>query len=168
MIEVLKRRRIGAATGVALLGVVASGPLLASGSAAARTIGGPPVAHTARTLKATDKAELHKVSVSGSNLVEEGKATGTLPGKMRADVNVGASISGNFTIYVHGGGTIKGHGTATPHGSGPYESFKGSIVVTGGTGRYIHAHGHTGLYGTIDRESEEYPLVIQTTGTLSY
>lgn len=151
MIGRLKRWRIGAATSVVLLVVV--------GSAAPAAM--------AHTLKATDTAHLYKVSVSGSNLIEEGKATGTLPGKMRATVNIGATISGNFTLYIHGG-TIKGHGTARPHGSGRYESFKGSIVITGGTGRYAHARGETGLYGTFDRESEDYALVIQTTGTLSY
>jgi hypothetical protein len=167
MIGDLKRWRIGAPCSIALLSVLASAALLASASAAARA-SMSPAAHAAHALKATDTAHLYKVSVSGSDLIEEGKATGTLPGKMRATVNIGATISGTFTIYVHGVGTITGHGVATPHGSGRYESFKGSIVVTGGTGRYAHAHGETGLYGTFDRESEDYALVIQTTGTLSY
>lgn len=159
MIAKLKRWRVGAATGVVLLGV------LASASAAAHPANRPPRAHAARTLKATDTAHLHYVSASGSTLIEEGTATGTLPGKMRASVNVGATISGNFTFYIHGG-TIKGHGEAKPKGSGIYESFAGSVTVKGGTGRYAHARGHTGLYGTFDRQN--YALVIQTTGTLSY
>jgi hypothetical protein len=162
----LKRRRIGAACGVALLGALASAALLATASAEAGAVNRPPAAHAAHALNATDTAKLHKVSVAGSELLEEGKATGTLPGKMRASVNIGATISGAFTITVHGVGTIKGHGEATPHGGGEYESFKGSIVVTGGTGRYAHAHGETKLYGTFNRET--YALVIQTTGTLSY
>jgi hypothetical protein len=168
----LKRRRIGATTGVALLGVVASAALLASGSAAAHPSSRPPAApatrtdaHAARTLRATDTAHLHYVSASGSTLIEEGAATGTLPGKMRASVNVGTTISGNFTIYIRGG-TVKGNGEAKPKGSGVYESFAGSVTVRGGTGRYAHARGHTGLYGTFDRQN--YALVIQTTGTLSY
>jgi hypothetical protein len=168
MIGELNRWRIGAACSVALVSVLASAALLASASAAARASTRPPTAHAAHALKATDTAHLYKVSVSGSNLIETGKATGTIPGKMRAVVNIGATISGTFTISVHGVGTITGHGTATPHGSGRFESFAGSIVVTGGTGRYAHARGHTGLYGTFDRESEDYALVIQTTGTLSY
>lgn len=165
MIGNLKRRRIGAAAGVAPLAVLASAALLASGSAAARPSSGPPAAHAARTLKATDTAHLRYISAAGSQLLEEGKATGTLPGKMRASVSVGAVISGNFTIYTKGG-TIKGRGSATPRGSGVYESFAGSVTVTGGTGRFAHAHGRTGLYGTFNRTN--YALVIQTTGTLSY
>ncbi len=84
---------------------------------------------------------------------------------MRALVEIGATISGNFTIYTKGG-SIKGHGVATPHGAGIYESFAGTVTVTGGSGRFVHAHGHTGLYGTFDRNT--YALTIQTTGTLSY
>jgi hypothetical protein len=132
----------------------------------AATLGIPAgAAGAARALKATDRASLHYVSASGSLLYEEGGASGTLPGNMRVHFDVGATFSGSFTIYARGG-TIKGHGTATPHGSGVYESFAGSLVVTGGSGRYAHARGRAGLYGTFDRNT--YGLTVQTTGTLSY
>jgi hypothetical protein len=124
-----------------------------------------PKARAAQVLSAADTARLHYVHSSGSLLLDEGSASGTLPGKMRAKVNITATISGTFTIYIHGG-TITGHGSATPHGSGTYESFSGSLTVTGGSGRYSHARGHAGLYGTFDRNN--YALVVQTTGTLHY
>ena len=124
-------------------------------------------AHAARTLSATDTAKLHYVPPAhGSQLYEEGAANGTLPGRMQAHVEIGATTTGSFTIYVRGGGTIKGHGTATMHGSGIYESFSGTLVVTGGSGRYAHAHGRAGLYGTFDRKT--YALLVQTTGRLAY
>ncbi len=122
-------------------------------------------AHAARTLNATDTAHLHYISHSGSLLYEEGAASGTLPGSMRAHCNIGPTVTASFTIYTHGG-TLNGHGTATPHGSGIYESFAGSLLVTGGTGRYAHAHGHAGLYGLFNRRT--YALTVQTTGRLSY
>jgi hypothetical protein len=125
----------------------------------------PVRAHAARVLKATDTAHLRYVSAAGSALLEEGYATGTLPGKMRVDLNVGTTFTGSFKIDLKGG-SITGHGTATPHGSGTVESFAGTLVVTKGTGRYGHARGHAGLYGTFNREN--YALVIQTTGNLSY
>jgi hypothetical protein len=128
-------------------------------------ISGASDARAARALKAADTAHLRYVSASGSLLLEEGKASGTLPGSMRVHFNVGATLSGSFTIYTRGG-SIKGHGAATPHGSGVYESFAGSLTVTGGSGRYAHAHGHAGLYGTFNRDT--YALTVQTTGTLSY
>jgi hypothetical protein len=125
----------------------------------------PVTPAVARVLKATDTAHLHYVSASGSALFEEGTASGTLPGKMHVNLEVGATFTGSFTFYLKGG-SIKGHGSATPHGSGTYESFAGSLTVTGGTGRYAHAHGRAGLYGTFNRDN--YALVIQTTGNLSY
>lgn len=146
-------------------GVLLAGVLLSSGAAGVRTAMPSPDAHVARALKATDTAHLHYVSVSGSLLLEEGAATGTLPGRMRVHLNVGATLSGSFTIYTRAG-TIKGHGEATPHGSGIYESFAGSLVATGGSGRYAHARGRANLYGTFNRKT--YALTIQTTGRLSY
>ncbi|MGA9875643.1 MAG: autotransporter [Solirubrobacteraceae bacterium] len=122
-------------------------------------------ARSARALDATDTGRLHYVKSSGSLLLEEGTAQGTLPGSMRASCDLSATVSASFTIYTHGG-TIKGHGTATPHGSGIYESFAGTLTITGGTGRYAHARGHAGLYGTFDRRT--YALTLQTTGSLSY
>ncbi len=91
--------------------------------------------------------------------------TGALPGTMRAVLTTGVVFSGSFTIHTNGG-SIDGHGRATLHGAGRYQSFSGSITVTGGSGRYSHAHGRTGLSGTFDRRT--YATVIKTTGTLSY
>jgi hypothetical protein len=122
-------------------------------------------ARAARVLNATDTAHLRYISSSGSLLFEEGKTTGTLPGNMRVHLNIGTTFTGTFTIYASGG-SIRGHGRAAPHGSGVYESFSGTLTVTGGTGRYVHAHGHGGLYGTFDRDN--YALVIKTTGSLTY
>lgn len=124
--------------------------------------------HMSRTLKATDEAQMHYVKhrSSSSRLFEEGIAHGTLPGSMNAYCSLGATFVSSFTIYTNGG-TIDGHGTATPHASGGlYESFAGTLTITGGTGRYVHAHGHAGLYGTFNRRT--YSLTVQTTGSLSY
>lgn len=129
---------------------------------AGETIG---VAHAAHTLSATDTAHLHFVSAYGSLLLDEGKATGALPGSMRVHLNLGTTFTGSFTIYTSGG-SIKGHGSATPHGSGTYESFSGTLTVTGGTGTYAGARGHGNLYGTFNRDN--YALVIKTTGGLTY
>jgi hypothetical protein len=119
----------------------------------------------ARVLNATDTAHLRYVSASGSLLFDEGKATGALPGSMRVHLNLGTTFTGSFTITTSGG-SITGHGSATPHGSGAYESFAGTLTVTGGTGRYARAHGRGSLYGTFNRSN--YSLVIKTTGSLTY
>jgi hypothetical protein len=126
---------------------------------------GSPRAHHARALKATDEAHLRYVSASGSTLYETGRATGTLPGSMRVHMRIGATFSGSFAIYAPGG-IIEGHGSATPHGAGVYESFSGSLMVSGGGGHFRHAHGTARLYGTFNRNT--YALLIQTQGTLRY
>ena len=119
----------------------------------------------AHTLNGTDTAHLHLVRQHETVVFEEGSATGALPGHMRAQLEVGSVFSGTCTIYTSGG-TITGHGRATPHGTGRYQSFSGSLQIAGGSGRYAHAHGRTGLYGTFDRRT--FALVIQTTGSFSY
>jgi hypothetical protein len=126
----------------------------------------PPSALLARTLNGADMAKLHLVRQHEEVLYEEGAASGALPGHMSALLDVGAStLSGRCTIYTTGG-TITGEGHATPKGVGRYQSFQGTLVITGGTGRYKGIHGRAGLYGTFDRRT--YALVVQTTGTLSY
>jgi hypothetical protein len=124
-------------------------------------------AHASRTLSVTDTGHLryNAKGSEGATLLEEGSATGALPGRMKAHLLIEASFTGSFVLYVNGG-SIKGRGSAKPSGSGRYESFRGSLTVTGGTGRYAHAHGQAGLYGVFDRKT--YALTVQTTGRLSY
>jgi hypothetical protein len=124
-----------------------------------------PPARAARTLDVTDTAHLRYRGTSGSSLIEEGIATGGLPGTIRVRFNVGASVSASFTISTRHGALI-GHGTGVLHSSGMYASFAGSMVVMRGTGRYRYAHGHGGFYGAINRKT--YDLTVQTTGKLSY
>jgi hypothetical protein len=126
-----------------------------------------PVAWASKTLDATDTAHLkYNAKLSeGATLIEEGAATGSLPGKMHARLKVEGTFSGTFVLSTNGG-TLKGRGLAKPSGSGRYESFRGSLVVTGGTGRFAHAHGTAGLFGVFDRV--KYQVTVQTTGSISY
>jgi hypothetical protein len=123
-------------------------------------------ARAARTLNVTDEAHLHLTGTAGEILEEEGPATGALPGKVRARFAVGSFVTGSFTFYPRGGGSISGHGTARLRSTGTYASFGGTMAVSHGTGRYAHAHGSSGFYGTVNRHSDA--LVVQITGKLSY
>jgi hypothetical protein len=88
---------------------------------------------------------------------------------MRADLHTGAVFTGSFTIHTHAG-LITGNGTAKPSEESRgtrYESFHGTLVVRGGSGRYAHARGTAGLYGVFDRRYDS--MLVQTTvGTLTY
>lgn len=142
-----------AAVGVAFVGVAQPSPA-------------EPSARTARTVNVADEAHLHVVHTDGELLIEEGPATGALPGTVRVRFQVGSTVSGTFTIYPRGGGSITGQGLAHLHSTGVYASFAGTTTVNHGTGRYSHVHGHGGFYGTVNRHNDT--LVVQTTGQLSY
>lgn len=139
--------------------------LTAAPASLARTAIQAPDAGAARTLNATDTASLHYLKHTGSQLVEEGAAHGTLPGNMYARLTIGATFNATFAIHTRNG-TIDGHGSAQPHGTGLQESFSGTITITGGTGRYKHAHGHARLSGTFNRRT--YAIMLKTSGSLSY
>jgi len=124
-------------------------------------------AHTARTLNIADTAHLHFVrETAGSVLIDEGKATGGLPGVVKVGFEVGATVKASFTLSSRHGALI-GSGFAKPHSSGgEYSSFAGTLTITHGTGRYAHAHGRGGFYGTINRGNDA--ITVQTTGALAY
>jgi hypothetical protein len=146
--------------------LLAAPPTTSSATSPARA---QPRAQSASTLAVTDTAHLRFVRESRSQLIDEGTATGTLPGSVRVSFNVDATIAATFTIYAHDGAII-GHGTGTLHQSknrsDVYVSFAGTMRVAHGTGRYTHAHGSGGFYGVIDRHN--YAVTIQTTGDLAY
>ena len=163
------RRRDTAAATLALL-VACCVAILASSAAAASHRDSPP-ARAARTLNGADTAHLqfirHIVRGNKEVIFEQGEAKGALPGGMRAEIEITPSLlSGTCTIKTRDGSTITGIGRATPSGSGRYESFRGTLTITKGTGRYAHIRGRAGLYGTFDHRS--FAMVVQTTGTLSY
>jgi hypothetical protein len=119
----------------------------------------------ARSVAVNDTGHLRLLKASGSILLEEGPAGGSLPGTTRATLDVGSSVHASFTIRASGG-SIHGRGGATLHSSGRYASFGGWLSVTGGSGRYSHAHGSGKLYGVIDRRSDA--VTVQTLGKLYY
>jgi hypothetical protein len=126
----------------------------------------PAHARAARALSGNDNATLHLVHADGSTLYEEGRASGSLPGAVRAWFKLGATFTGHFIFYTHSGAII-GHGSATPHqGRYPYESFSGTAEIRDGTSRYRHVHGSLGFYGVFNRNGDAVQM--QTRGTLAY
>ncbi len=130
--------------------------------------GAPSRARVARTQSVKDVARLKKTGVEGPVVFEQGMAEGALAGEMKVRLDTNVPFRASFTLRTRAG-TLTGHGSATPceqKCSGHYESFNGSLVIDGGSGRYAHARGRGGLYGVFDRET--YGVEVQTTGTLSY
>jgi hypothetical protein len=149
----------GAAALCTLAGVLAGSPARAAQSERA---------HAARALNIADTAHLHFLrETASSTLIEEGKATGGLPGVVKVDFEVGATVKSSFVLSGRYGALI-GSSFGKPHSSGneEYSSFAGTLTITHGTGRYAHAHGQGGFYGTIDRNNDA--VTVQTTGKLAY
>jgi hypothetical protein len=122
---------------------------------------------TARVVAVNDTAHmtLTNPSSASATLVEEGRALGSLPGTVRVRLTVGTStVTAGFTIYLQGG-TISGHGYAKLNpGRGEYASFGGSLAVSHGSGHYAHASGSGGLFGTINRTTDN--ATVQVVGNL--
>jgi len=127
-----------------------------------------PKAHAARVLNVRDEGRLHYVRSSGEQIIDEGHATGSFPGrvKVRFLYNGEPTVSARFTIS-GSGGSISARGTARLSSpTSPSPSFKGTLTITGGSGRYAHVHGGGQLYGVYYRRS--YAITVQAIGKLPY
>jgi hypothetical protein len=128
----------------------------------------PIRARQARTVSVNDTGHLQRTHASGEIFIEVGKISGTLPGTASVRLDVGSeTVTATFTIKLGGGGSIMGTGRAKIGSDGRYTSFGGTLIVSGGTGRYAHAHGAGKLYGVLERKSDN--VTVQTReGKLDY
>jgi hypothetical protein len=159
------RRRRGAAIALALTGLTSTGAGIGTSALGASS---PVLAQAARVLNVHDEGRLRFLKSSGSVIIDEGPATGSFPGKVhvRFTYNGEPTVSAQFTIT----GT---HGTISARASGklsspasPSPSFRGTMIITGGSGRYSRVRGRGEMFGVFDRRS--YGLTVQAIGKLSY
>jgi len=119
-------------------------------------------------LAVRDDGRLHYIHSSGNEIIDEGHATGTLPGSVRAYFTYDGEPTVSASFQISGPGwSISGHGTgrlSNPNSTSP--SFRGSLTLSGGSGRYAHAHGSGEMFGVYYRRS--YALTVQTIGSLHY
>jgi hypothetical protein len=114
---------------------------------------GAPVAHTSSSISVNDEARLLYVQGSSEeDIADAGQAKGSLPGHVKAILNVGADVHISFTLYARTG-SLTGRGVAKIHGSGKYISFAGNLQILRGTGHYAGMHGGGKVYGVLNRES---------------
>jgi len=101
-------------------------------------------------------------------LIDEGPATGTLRGKVNLHFTYDGSpsVSAQFTIF-GAGWSLRARGKGTlSNPTSPTPSFRGSLTINGGSGRYAHARGSGELFGVFNRRS--YGITVQAIGKLTY
>jgi hypothetical protein len=134
----------------ALFGVTSSG---ADVSHQAR---GGPVAAAARVMSLNLTTTLHVVGRPGHVAYAKGTVSGTFSGTTSVRYTAVGSTEGEatFSIYPSSGGSLLGRSVTHGHAAGPIAYFSGTATITGGTGRWAHAHG-TGLSfsGTLNRQN---------------
>jgi hypothetical protein len=125
-------------------------------------------AAAARTVSVRDNGYLRFVTSSGSQLIDEGVVRGTLPGKARVHFTYNGNPSVRASFVISGPGwSLRGAATcrlSNPNSTAP--SFRGSLTLSGGSGRYAHARGTGELFGVFYRRS--YALSVQAIGKLRY
>jgi hypothetical protein len=127
-----------------------------------------PKAIASRAMRVRDEGYLRFARSSGSQITDEGFAKGSLPGKARAHFTYDGNptVSARFTISGVGW-SVAGYAKcllSNPNSTSP--SFRGSLTLTGGSGRFVHAHGRGELFGVFHRSS--YALTVQALGKLYY
>ena len=154
-----------AASALAVTAAVAGAT--ASSAAAAQATPGP-LARAAHTLSVRDQGRLHLVRSSGSLLIDEGRASGTLPGSVYVRFVYDGSPTVTAQLTIAGPGwslRARGSGRLSSPTS-PAPSFRGSLAIVGGSGRYARARGSGELFGVFYRRS--YGLTVQAIGKLTY
>ncbi len=128
----------------------------------------PAPATAAHLTSVRDEGSLHFMSDEATQIVDDGRLSGTLPGSGRVyfTYNGSPNVTARFTIRTAGGSL---NGTAKcrlNNPNSPTPSFRGALVIVGGSGRYAHARGSGELFGVFHRRG--YGLVVQAIGRLSY
>lgn len=125
-------------------------------------------AQSARVLDVRDEGHLRFLKSSGSVIFDEGPATGTLPGKVRVrfTYNGEPTVTAQFTITGANGSISARASGKLSSPTTPNPSFRGSMKITGGSGRYAHVHGSGELFGVFSRRN--YGLTVQAIGKLPY
>jgi hypothetical protein len=125
-------------------------------------------ASASRSLIIRDEGRLGFIKSSASQLIDEGRVAGTVPGvaRVRFTYNGNPAVAAQFTIYGRYG-TISGRATgrlSNPTSTTP--SLRGSASITAGSGRYARASGSGELFGVFYRRG--YGLTVQAVVTMRY
>lgn len=154
-------------TGIAMIAVgMQAGVLAAPQRVRAEPDRSGGAAHTARTISLTETGRLHSASNGGNTIAEEGRATGTYDGSITVHLTIVSTNLGAATFtFRPKGGTVSGKGSARFVSKGAYGYFGGTLVITRGTGSFVHAsRANIGISGKINRET--FSMTVRVHGTV--
>jgi hypothetical protein len=139
---------------------------LAAGQAPAASMAPTASARMARAVHVREEGQLHFLSDNATTIIDTGRIHGTIPGVARVDFIYNGSPEVRATFIIRGpGGTIRGRARGRLSDPvSPAPSFRGSLSITGGSGRYARTHGGGELFGVFHRHG--YGLTFQAIGTL--
>jgi hypothetical protein len=125
-------------------------------------------AGASRTLAVRDEGRLRYRGDSATHIIDEGNVAGTIPGRARVDFayNGSPNVSARFTIRSSAGSIAGWARCRLNNPNSPVPSFRGTLHITGGSGRYARARGEGELFGVFHRRG--YGLVVQAIGELRY
>lgn len=152
-----------------LVSAASAGSLVAAsalGVGAASAAG--PKAHASRTISLKETGNLRYSNKHGSEVKEQGYATGTLSGSIYLQLRLSSTKTVSATVQVYPkGGLLRGSASASYHNHGSYATFSGRMNITGGSGKYSKARG-SGLSfsGKINRSNSA--VVVYVSGRMSY
>lgn len=144
-----------------------SGPQHARSSSAqhARSSGAQH-AHSSGAQHVNDHGKLRFHTAGATVIVDEGPVSGSIPGHaiVHFAYNGSPNVTARFAIHAKGG-VLYGKARCKLHNpTSPVPSYSGALQITGGSGRYAHAHGSGEMYGLFYRHG--YALVVHANGTL--
>jgi hypothetical protein len=160
------KRGVGA-LGLAVL-IASAGLAAFSLSAPAATSTGTRSAVAARTVALDEQAHLHAASHGGSDIHEEGEASGTFRCKISVDIRIVSinRVSASFTVTT-GNSAVSGTGSARFKTQGSYGYLGGVLSITHGSGRFSRASGtDIGISGKFNRETLSATVHVQ--GSVHY
>ena len=111
-------------------------------------------AFAARVMSVNETARMHLVGRPGHAFNEQGQASGTFVGSAAGHfvALTGSSGKGTFIIKTRSG-TLTGYAVTRGHVVGAIGYFKGTMHVTGGTGKWSHASGALRCEGKLNRQT---------------
>lgn len=118
----------------------------------------------ARTISLNLTTTAHLIGRPGHVAYAKGTISGTFTGTTSVRYVAVSSLGGEttFTIYPKSGGSLYGKSITRGRAVGATAYFSGTSTVTGGTGRWAHAHGtNLKFSGTVDRQNYHSTSVLR-------